>query len=124
MHNEKERKALAEVLIDKHAVVVEEMIKRGLQHHVRSELDEKLPRYLKTLLKSGFPSYFVWIPNFVSVSGGCVYGKNRLPNDVDVIVRSGENFEVYPDRSLRLKVDRILEEMGLTPEWKVSSDVD
>jgi len=54
---------------------------------------------------------FVWIPDFISLAGSVVYNTIRKPNDLDVIVRSDESnskFTIELDKSLRLKIDRIL----------------
>jgi len=72
---------------------------------------------------------FVWIPEFINIAGSLFYERedNRKPNDIDIIVRAKEDngkFTITLDKSLRLKIDRILEkrvgEMSgrwLTPEW-------
>jgi len=72
---------------------------------------------------------FVWIPEFINIAGSLFYERegNRKPNDIDIIVRAKEEddkFTITLDKSLRLKIDRILEkrvgEMSgkwLTPEW-------
>jgi hypothetical protein len=80
------------------------------------------------VLIENLPS-FVWIPEFINIAGSLFYERegNRKPNDIDIIVRAKEEddkFIITLDKSLRLKIDRILEQrMGkmsgkwLTPEW-------
>jgi len=72
---------------------------------------------------------FVWIPEFINIAGSLFYERegNRKPNDIDIIVRAKEEdgrFTIALDKSLRLKIDRILEQRvgkmsgkWLTPEW-------
>jgi len=72
---------------------------------------------------------FVWIPEFINIAGSLFYERegNRKPNDIDIIVRAKEEdgrFTITLDKSLRLKIDRILEKRvgkmsgkWLTPEW-------
>jgi len=66
---------------------------------------------------------FVWIPDFISIAGSVVYGVDRDPNDLDIIVRcdnDGDKFKVTLDKSLRLKLDRILlDRVGTkSDKWK------
>lgn len=72
---------------------------------------------------------FVWIPEFINIAGSLFYERegNRKPNDIDILVRAKEEddkFTITLDKSLRLKIDRILEQRvgkmsgkWLTPEW-------
>lgn len=72
---------------------------------------------------------FVWVPEFVNIAGSLFYERegDRKPNDIDIIVRAKEEdgkFTITLDKSLRLKIDRILEKRvgkmsgkWLTPEW-------
>jgi hypothetical protein len=65
---------------------------------------------------------FVWIPNFISIAGSVIYGTDRKPNDIDIIIRSDEQdnkYNITLDKSLRLKIDRILEsEFGkMSDNW-------
>jgi len=88
----------------------------------------------KEFLKSGSPLIeklpsFVWVPEFINIAGSLFYEResNRKPNDIDIIVRAKEEdgkFTITLDKSLRLKIDRILEKRAgkmsgkwLTPEW-------
>jgi len=61
-----------------------------------------------------FPfSEFVWIPQFINLAGSVVYNTDREPNDVDVVVRADENngrYYIELDKSLRLKIDRQIQE--------------
>ncbi len=79
----------------------------------KSEIGESL--YIEkenSIEKETFPS-FIWINEFISVGGSCVYNRenDRPPNDIDIIVRaesSGSDLIVTLDPSLRLKIDRIM----------------
>jgi len=82
----------------------------------------------KDILIEDLPS-FVWIPEFINIAGSLFYEreKDRKPNDIDIIVRAKEEdgkFIITLDKSLRLKIDRVLEKRvgeisgkWLTPEW-------
>lgn len=57
---------------------------------------------------------FVWIPSFICPAGSFYYERenDREPNDIDIIVRAeerGGSYFLELDKSLRLKVDRILQ---------------
>lgn len=55
-----------------------------------------------------------WIHQFISLTGSMVYGTERTPNDLDIVVKAqkGEkgDYWVKLDPELRLKIDRILKE--------------
>lgn len=82
------------------------MTERGEKEFEKAEGDD--------LDSSELPS-FVWIPEFVSLAGSTMYERDsREPGDVDVIVRaeeSGDGFKVELDAGLRLKVDRVMEDL-------------
>lgn len=71
----------------------------------------------------------VWVPNFICPAGSFYYDRedSREPNDIDIIVRAKEKDGSYfleIDKSLRLKIDRILQERvkkqsdkWLSTEW-------
>jgi hypothetical protein len=82
----------------------------------------------------GLPDKFVWIPDFVALTGSQIYAKSREPRDVDIILRAetaedGEHFQVPVDGAMALKLERVLcdllgtEEVQYTanaygPNWK------
>jgi ATP-dependent DNA ligase len=65
---------------------------------------------------AGLPDSFVWVPDFVSLTGSQIYAaKDREPNDADVILRAQETeggFElrVPVDAAFALKLERLLKE--------------
>ncbi len=66
------------------------------------------------------PEKFVWIPDFVSLTGSQVYAKNREPNDTDIVLRAQDlddrfyvvdkeaDLQVPVDGSFALKLERLL----------------
>lgn len=98
-----------ERIIKLHRAIVEEFARRGFHHHVHDALDRTLPKELQKSSPVSHLPTFTFIPEFVSITGGAIYAKNRYPNDVDVVFATGEDLIVRPDASLRLKVDRILQ---------------
>jgi len=106
-------------IIKLHRAIVEEFASRGFHHHVHDALDRTLPEELqKSSAISHLPT-FTFIPEFVSITGSAIYAKDRYPNDVDVVFACDEDFTIRPDASLRLKVDRILQEFynGKETSW-------
>lgn len=74
---------------------------------------------------------FVWIPNFICPAGSIFYERkdNRQPNDLDIIVRAEEkdgDYYIKLDKSLRLKIDRILQERvkEVSGDWLSTQWVD
>jgi len=60
---------------------------------------------------------FVWIPNFINLAGSVLYPKAEErggANDIDIVVRAEReengDYIIRLDKSLRLKIDRILKE--------------
>ncbi|RXG66529.1 DNA adenine methylase, partial [Candidatus Atribacteria bacterium 1244-E10-H5-B2] len=117
--------------------VSQQMFTGGSQMQMRTELLisnfplKKENIYLAKsdeVLIEDLPS-FVWIPEFINIAGSLFYERenDRKPNDIDIIVRAKEEddkFTITLDKSLRLKIDRILEQRvgkmsgkWLTPEW-------
>lgn len=67
---------------------------------------------------------FVWIPEFISLTGSILYDRenNREPNDIDIVIRANEEagqFSITLDSALKLKIDRILEQEfgGKSTQW-------
>ena len=117
--------------------VSQQMLTGGSQMQMRTELLisnfplKKENIYLAKsdeVLIEDLPS-FVWIPEFINPAGSLFYERegDRKPNDIDIIVRAKEEegkFTITLDKSLRLKIDRVLEKRvkkisgkWLTPEW-------
>ena len=113
-----------ERIIRLHRLIVEEFSRRKFHHHVHDALDRTLPEELRKSSAAPQLPTFAFIPEFVSITGGVIYAKNRLPNDVDVVFSSDENLVVEPDASLRLKVDRILQDLygGQEILWRRKND--
>ncbi|MCJ7508123.1 MAG: DNA adenine methylase, partial [candidate division Zixibacteria bacterium] len=89
---------------EKEALVTNFPIRKTGLYTLAEEIDtERYPNLQTTLGKLKDIPEFVWIPNFVSVSGSVVYGKHK-PNDTDVIIRLKD----LPE-ALALKLSRIFE---------------
>ena len=81
----------------------------------------------RELRSEDFPS-LIWIQDFMALTGGALYAKDREPNDIDVIVKArdtGEGgFSVELDPALNLKIARILEKTfpGKEVHWTASPE--
>jgi len=81
--------------------------------------DEKQQTRAEGVLQKleGLPERFVWIPDFVSVTGSTLYAsEDREPNDIDVVLRAeadGDGFfvRVPVDASFALKLERVLKDL-------------
>ena len=71
-----------------HVLVVKEMLKRGMQHHIVNDLDKETSRILGIQIKA----YGIWNElsneitlksNIISFVGSAIYSEN--PNDIDII---------------------------------------
>jgi len=62
-------------------------------------------------LQERIPPSMIWIPEFVSASGSSVYARDRTPRDIDIVLRAedGQDFKLILDRSLNLKLSRVLD---------------
>jgi len=52
---------------------------------------------------------FVWIPNFISLTGTAVYGIEE-PHDLDLVIRCDGDFNLQVDDALNLKLNRVISE--------------
>lgn len=93
--------------------VFEDMIYLRKIIRLASSMKEKGYLEEMDLKELAFPE-FVWIPKFISLSGGIVYAKDRKPNDIDIVPRvlvTPEQDRMYLnlDDALDIKIRRILE---------------
>lgn len=93
-------------------------VRAGVQMKMGAlKFEDEKSRATSTLQKlSALPSQFVWIPDFVSLTGSQLYAKEgHEPRDVDVVLRAepdvdGFELSVPLDASFALKLERLLKD--------------
>jgi len=115
-------KANREEIVNRHLFLVVEMQKRKIPHEVIDDLDRETQalrasvNYDLERAQALFEAAenFVYVPDFVSVSGGFIYhAPEREPADIDIVLKA-----YHRDPNVELKLQReILKTTELEPHW-------
>jgi len=115
-------KANREEIVNRHLFLVVEMQKRKIPHEVVDDLDRETQalrasvNYDLERAQALFEAAenFVYVPDFVSVSGGFIYhAPEREPADIDIVLKA-----YHRDPNVELKLQReILKTTELEPHW-------
>lgn len=84
----------------------------GVEAQVKADDKQRSDDALAAL--ATLPDRFVWIPDFVSLSGSTLYARDREPHDIDVIVRAQETDNRFAltlplDAGFAIKLERALQ---------------